>query len=269
MAHAVAAWKPPITTRLERVGPQEAEAFLVANIKNRPVREALIATLSEQIKTGRWKLTGDTIKISSSGRLLDGQHRLRAIVASGATVELLVVRGVNDDAFDCIDCGRKRSVADSLAIGGEQDCNNLVGALNWILRYKPGARPNTSTFHATIIEEALREHPGIRHSLHLSRKGNAKLVSVSMLAALHYIFARLDPELALVFVNGMNSGYDRTKYSTFHALREKLLLNKLSRKKMRQEDIVCLCMLAWNKTRVGLSTTRIHLTEDMVFPELR
>lgn len=46
------------------------------------------------MKTGRWVLNGETICFDSNGVLRDGHHRLLAIIESGVTIEVLVVRGV-------------------------------------------------------------------------------------------------------------------------------------------------------------------------------
>jgi hypothetical protein len=66
---------------------------------------------------GRWKVNGDTIRFSGK-RLLDGQHRLHAIIQAGVPIWALVVEEIDDTAFDTIDTGRTRGAGDILSVYG-------------------------------------------------------------------------------------------------------------------------------------------------------
>ena len=79
--------------RVETITPERATQILATqNTGNRSISRRHVAVLAEEIKAGRWKLNGDTICFNGS-RLIDGQHRLSAIAASGIPVESLVVYG--------------------------------------------------------------------------------------------------------------------------------------------------------------------------------
>jgi hypothetical protein len=69
------------------------------------------------ISRGEWLLTHQGIAFAPDGRLLDGQHRLMAIVKSGLPVQIQVSMGVQPDTFDVIDTGSvKRSASDVLHV---------------------------------------------------------------------------------------------------------------------------------------------------------
>lgn len=51
------------------------------------------------MRNGNWKANGEAIKFSSTGRLLDGQHRLRACVKEQVPFTTLVIRGLEDEAM--------------------------------------------------------------------------------------------------------------------------------------------------------------------------
>lgn len=70
------------------------------------------------MKTGRWVLNGETICFDSNGVLRDGHHRLLAIIESGVTIEVLVVRGVDPAAWYTYDQGKSRSGGDIFQIAG-------------------------------------------------------------------------------------------------------------------------------------------------------
>ena len=63
--------------------------LLKANSTNRELRNHVVEGYVDQMKKGQWREdTGETIKISKTGRLLDGQHRLNAIVKFGSGFHL-------------------------------------------------------------------------------------------------------------------------------------------------------------------------------------
>lgn len=98
------------------VSPDIARAWLERNIGNRPLSAHHVETLKRSIVDGKWRMTGDPIRFSKTGKVIDGQHRLQAIVGSGIAVRCMVITGLDDDIFDVIDSGRMRSGGDILHI---------------------------------------------------------------------------------------------------------------------------------------------------------
>lgn len=95
------------------ITPEDAAALLALNTNNRDVREGTVKTYAAAMKRGEWSRTHQGIGISRTGRVLDGQHRLMAIVMSGVTVDMMVATGLNDDVFKDLDGHAKRSAADA------------------------------------------------------------------------------------------------------------------------------------------------------------
>ena len=92
-----------ITMTVEKITPEIAAEYLKVNIKNyRKLQRQVIKRYAEDMKAGRWELNGEPIVFDENGLLKNGQHRLAAIIASGVTVEMTVVRGVSESvtAFD-------------------------------------------------------------------------------------------------------------------------------------------------------------------------
>ena len=69
---------------------------------NRKVSSVKVAEYEDAMSVDEWPLTGATIVFGKSGRLLDGQHRLRACVRSGKPFRSYVVFGIDDSAFSFI-----------------------------------------------------------------------------------------------------------------------------------------------------------------------
>lgn len=121
-------------TYTETISPEVAKAYLSKNTSNRKIRESFVRYLANEMATGRWMLTNQGIAFFKDGTLADGQHRLSAIVMSGATVEMQVTRGMDQNVMPAIDVGAKRSVADYLHLHfGVKDANATTAAVRQIL----------------------------------------------------------------------------------------------------------------------------------------
>ena len=100
---------------IEVINPQVAQAHLGKNIGNRKLRVAHVRNLAGAMSRGEWRLTHQGIAFSETGRLIDGQHRLNAVIESGKSVAMVVIRGLPDDSFKAVDLGNRRTTADVLA----------------------------------------------------------------------------------------------------------------------------------------------------------
>lgn len=78
---------------MEEITPEIAQLMLGKTLNNRNLNEKVISIFARDMQEGRWALTGDPIKLDRDGNLIDGRHRLRAIVVSGVRVTLPVTRG--------------------------------------------------------------------------------------------------------------------------------------------------------------------------------
>lgn len=85
------------------VTPALAAEWLGNNPSNRKVATAHVQFLAREIKAGRWQDNGATIRRSNTGKLLDGQHRLLAVIAADMSVEMWVIQDLPDSAFKTID----------------------------------------------------------------------------------------------------------------------------------------------------------------------
>jgi hypothetical protein len=104
-------------TQKMTVTPEMASEWLdESNHGNRVLRKWHVNALAAAIVRGEWKLTHQGIAFGKSGKLLDGQHRLEAVIIADKPVEMNVTFGVPDDAFIALDQGVNRNYADLLRI---------------------------------------------------------------------------------------------------------------------------------------------------------
>jgi hypothetical protein len=107
-----ARWTLATATNLETVTPAMARAMLECNTKNRRMRPSWVKFLARCITEDRWHVTHQGIAFNGDGTLLDGQHRLAAIVQANKPVKVMVTRGLDCDAMYAIDGGKTRDICD-------------------------------------------------------------------------------------------------------------------------------------------------------------
>ena len=76
---------------IQRVTPNIAREWLKTNESNRTLRPQRVRQYANDMKAGKWNLTGQGITFGKNGNLLDGQHRLHAIILADTAVDMLVV----------------------------------------------------------------------------------------------------------------------------------------------------------------------------------
>lgn len=108
------------------ITPDEAKAFLGQNQGNRKVNNTFVDTLARDMAAGNWRMTGEPIKFDTEGRLIDGQHRLQAVVKSGQSIQFFVITGLAPETQFFLDAGRKRTVANVFQMQGVKDANVLA-----------------------------------------------------------------------------------------------------------------------------------------------
>jgi len=103
------------TTHIEKVTPAKAREWLERNnTRNRNLRPHKVALYADQMTRGQWLMAGDPIRFDSDGTLLDGQHRLAAVVESGKAQYFIIVMGLDPRTFGVMDIGMARTPGDSL-----------------------------------------------------------------------------------------------------------------------------------------------------------
>ena len=106
-----------ITIEVEDITPEKAEKYLGHNFEsNRNISRERVDAYKRDMEAHEWEFTGQTVVFDEKGRLVDGQHRLHAIVKSGESIRMIIVRGVSPDAVNFIDKNRVRSFRDTMKI---------------------------------------------------------------------------------------------------------------------------------------------------------
>jgi hypothetical protein len=125
-----------ITTTIETIDAETAKHYLrMMNDNNRNLDDGYVGELMAIQKQGKWKVNGDSIRFDTNNELRDGQHRLRMVERTGNPIQVVVVRGIEPDAFMTMDCGKRRTFADTLEIHRWKYARQLAATTNWVWKY--------------------------------------------------------------------------------------------------------------------------------------
>lgn len=175
------------------VDPATAQRWLANNKVNRSLRLAKVNQYANDMAAGRWALSNDAICFAPDGTLLNGQHRLHAVIKSGATIVMLIARNMPPESMTSMDIGSSRTAADALRFDGEVSTHLLAAAAKLAIVYSDGRIYKDTKSQAVSpgeIRAFVDAHPMIRHSVHFTTSVKSKIdAAPSVLAACHWIIA--------------------------------------------------------------------------------
>ncbi len=255
------------------VTPEMAKELLSMNMLNRPLSKVKVDRYAASMRAGLWRYNGEGLSIGRSGRLLNGQHRLHAIIASGVSCEMVIAYGVAEENFSTLDSAPGRSGADIAALLGWENAS-MASACASILTAYDTKTLSWGAWHALSVMEvpaALKKYPGIRESIVSVTKGRdlVRLFRQSWLPAAHFIFARLDEPSATQFIRRLIDGADLRKGDPVYELRGVLVKMSESRRPPLKGEALGMTIRAWNACRnkqIRYRCQRPRLTEEVSDP---
>jgi hypothetical protein len=261
----------PTAPVVEHVTPELAGVLLSANVHNRNLRTSRVAQLAEAMRRGEWELNGETIKVAEDGTLLDGQHRLQAVVESGVGIETLVMRGLPMLAQDTVDTGRRRRLADILKIEGYSDSHALAAGVNILHRLRTGSRIDYSHAGAPTPRQALeliRAEPQIIESVRAARRVTKQVGGpIGVFSALHCVFFEIDPEPTEEFFARLDDGAELKPGDPALHLRNQLARPRRDRSYSQSpNNIAALTVKAFNLRRKNRSIDLLTFRTGEKFP---
>lgn len=143
-------------TQTELITPQRAEQYLNHNKSNRKLRAGIVEKYTADMKHGRWTQCPVPIAFYADGDIMDGQHRLRAIVESGTKQRFIVARGFQREDGLNVDTGLSRSLVDNARISGSDPdlSNQLVGVATAVkFGQRTGRRPLSNAERLQVVEK--------------------------------------------------------------------------------------------------------------------
>lgn len=206
------------TSQWMDITPEMAGRWLQNNFRNRPISEETVTAYARDMKAGAWVATHQGLAFNDRDELIDGQHRLRAVILSGVTVRMMVtfglpakIAGSRMTTMDAVDRGRPRSVADQLKIQhGMKEGSQIAAITSCIGSICYGERTKRLTVGQTLeIYEAFRQPIDF---VIANRSKSFGLRSAGVLAAFAFVIA-VEPRAREWFLR-LNSGEGLEKSSS-------------------------------------------------------
>lgn len=245
-----------VTTQIETITPSKAVSMLEKNLMNRPMNERNLNSLVEALKNGTFNFTGESIKFSKEDILLDGQHRLAAIVKSGIPVKTIIIRGLEPESFKYMDIGRQRLASDVLSIEGVKNAARIAGITKFVSAFSKGnynknkwKQKGAGLTNAMVSEFVSKNIESLNDSYEFGFCKGKRLISGQTIAGMHYVLKQINESQADDFINKLVEGTNLTKQSPITMLREKFINDTRAKRKMGQTEKIALIVKAWNLYR--------------------
>lgn len=238
----------------ESITPEKAVKWLENNSVNRHLIPSRVNAYARDMEQGRWLLNGQSIIFNGDGGLLDGQHRLHAVVESGVTIKSIVVRGAPPEAFASLDQGKARSAADVLSIERYVEPKQLASTISYYHKVSTGRirTPYRLTNQEVLDIASDNPHLGKAVDTVLEMKGKHSLLApVGMVAGVYGVLMKVDEDDAYDFLRQLIRGVGVREGSAMQLLRDRLADAKSGRKARALTPVqkTAIIIKAWNFMR--------------------
>ena len=245
--------------QMTTITPRMANHFLGENNCNRKLNKRHVKFLADQISNNKWAANGQTIVMAEDGTLMDGQHRLHAIIESNRTVNILLCTGAKKADMSTIDNGKSRTSYDVLTMSGYTNNRLLASSLAQLYRFDHAnlardggaAAPMPNGLVEAAVEQ-IDQRVGldwlVKTAMQISR--NTQLNSTHVFSALHLLVVKYGKETVEDFADKLNSGGDYKKSPT-SAIPKILARNIASGRKTHRAYIFAMVMVGFERWMRG------------------
>ncbi|SNB07231.1 conserved hypothetical protein [Flavobacterium psychrophilum] len=252
----------------ELISPEVAKTILQNNSGNRNISNAKLMEYYNQMIQGKYKEgTAEPLKISNKGRLLDGQHRLTALIKANMTIEFLVARDLDESIFDVLDTGKSRGAADVLSMANVPNSTTISSILKLFYNTKNQNNERYKLTNPEVLElykKNEQKHDEIAVlSIRLYKSG--KLFNVSLIGGLLLLFMEKNEHEAKSFFEQL-CRVKPVQNNTVEVLYQLFVKDALSKSKIPVHIKIKIIIKAWNAFRAGKELKIIKYIESEGFP---
>ena len=253
-----------MTMEVVEITPSMAEVWLnQSNVNNRTLSNYRVKRYAEDMKAGDWKMIGDPIRFSKTGKLLDGQHRLWACFMSGATFKALVIRGMEDSDQLLMDQGLPRTRGSQLQLLGYKHSRTLAAAATALWRMEmgrstilaQGQTPSNSEVLHLIEDNPVLQECLNRYMAHKRTSGIG--VHSGTVIAMYVYMRRYNAEKADAFIEQYLTGVGLSRGDAPLTLRDRIMQHKTRGHRVILRDMVTWVAYSWRAFAKGKKLTRI------------
>ncbi|MER5301346.1 hypothetical protein ABT039_17990 [Streptomyces lasiicapitis] len=250
--------------------PQLASRLLRRNTKNRNVRAAAVEDYVRDIQANTWPLNGEAIKLDVQGNVLDGQHRLYAVVKADEPVTTFIVGGLPPETQATMDSGLRRTTADALSLAEESNATTVAAILRRVWTWQQGDRKFTRRISPTTAESKalLVKHPEIRRSAEIAMRTRAAFPHIpqSALGTAHFLFNAIDPDQCTWFFQRLGDGVELSSGHPILALRARVTSERAKEGQIAWARHLAYLVSTWNAVREDRPLTRLVVRPEAPVP---
>lgn len=262
---------PEIRASVLFITPKTARNLLDKNLENqRRVKKDNLTKVEGAIRADLFRLNGESIIISKTGRLLNGQHRIIAVVNTGIGIWSVVVENVPDEYFDTMDSGSSRRFQDVLKIGGSSHAHAMATTIQRLAEYRrdPGTVGSMYPFSSVHLNKVRAESQGIEDSINACQKRRS-IISTTRCAWLHYLGMQRCPKFCSDFFDKFFTGLNLEDGSAIAAFRYRLIQSSSGARKLDMIEVLALLVKAWNFHAEKKSVSFLTWPSKAPFPVVR
>lgn len=220
---------------------------------NRREKPSAVKNYAADMASGQWRVNGSTIVFTDQNLIGDGQNRLIACTRANKPFASHVIFGVDHDCFDTMDQGRVRTPRDVLEIEGVTDPTKVTQAVRWAELIESGEATSRNGIAGREIRSLFEKHKRVTDFLPEARRiSQLNRQPVGVVAALLYLFDKVDSGLAAGFSEAWASGSYGKQFSGIGTMQAEILRLSNSGRGVVY-DLVRIAMIinAWNSARFG------------------
>lgn len=199
-------------TQIMTVSPALAQEWLKKNTFNRRVSPLTVSKYASDMASGKWTINHQGIAFDDKGVLVDGQHRLYAVVKAGVSVDMMVTWGASRIGVDEL---RARSAQDVIAFGGLSDwlSRTSIQIAKAMIEISSGSRASAAST-SSVVEFAERNKEAIQFidSTYTDKsKGIGMAISRGTFAIAYY---HVDKDNLARMIRVLSSGIPKGEHET-------------------------------------------------------
>jgi len=267
------------TYNIETITPEYAsEVLRLQNGRNRTIREYRVVNLAFAMENGQWKTeSNDAICFDTNGQLINGQHRLSAVVLTGKPIEMLVGRNLPSESFSVIDTGAKRTGADFLRANHVSYSSQVSTVGRYYLgrnmsdsgpTYKKGTRLMGRLSYEEVLKWYEADSERIEECCRLAHGRYHKLTSGTYvgLALYHILVNGGSYEIVEEMAHSASQNYQGSLPSNhpYRVLNKFLTDARVARKSLDIQEVVSVFVDCYNDIVSGLDSRRYYRANEVL-----
>ena len=245
---------------------------------NRKLSMRIVHRYANAMRNGEWVLSNDAILVTKNGKLINGQHRLMAVIESGTTQRFLIMTDADETMFKYLDGGVKRTLNDFMWASGLTDSTPaMAGASYYIINmfdrnefFLKLHKSHVTYGYEEKVRTLLNKHYDLflRAQVQQKRQSKNSFIPTKAFMVCYVLFSFADPDNAELFFDALYTkdwGSNKVLIATFNTLQR---LPKNLNTESRNLQVMKVLFAGWNAYETNRTLSRLKTSVDNVLPHL-